>query len=225
MKITAGPIVAGGLLAAVLGTSAVFAEPIQTATPVQTTDWSGYYVGLSATQPTGDNYWDRPALGDHATLSDDWSGTLPILTVGRDWQRGGLTFGAAFSLSSGEITAAPQPGIYLLCNDCDTIVSDLMTLRARAGLAAGKMHFFATGGFAEADVAGTSGGGQTTVNSGTLSGWTLGLGVERRLGEKISLTAGYDHFDLGAITLERHNPGAISKIEFGLMQLGVNYRW
>jgi opacity protein-like surface antigen len=225
MKRAAGPIAAASLLAAILGTSAVFAEPTQTATPSQTTDWSGYYVGLSAAQPTGDNYWDRPALGDHSTLSDDWSGTLPILTVGRDWQRGQLTFGAAFSLSGGEITAAPQPGIFLLCNDCDTIVSDLMTLRGRAGLAAGKMHYFVTGGFARADVAGTSGGGQTTVNSDTLTGWTLGLGVERHLGEKLSLTAGYDRTDLGAITLERHNPGAISEIKFGLMQIGVNYRW
>lgn len=219
MKITAGPIVAGSLFAAVLGSSAALAEPIQSA------DWSGYYVGLSAARSTGDNYWDRPALGDHATLSDDWTGALPILTLGRDWQRGQFTFGAAFSLSNGEITASPQPGIYLLCNECDTIVSDVMTLRGRAGLADGKMHFFVTGGYAQGDVAGTSGAGQTTVNSGTLTGWTLGLGVERHLGETVSLTASYDHFDLGAITLERHNPGAISKIEFGLMQLGINYRW
>lgn len=225
MKRAAGPIAAASFLAAALGTHPVFAEPSQTATPGQTTDWSGYYVGLSAAKPTGDNYWDRPALGDHATLTDDWSGNLSILTVGRDWQRGQFTFGAAFSISSGEITASPQPGFYLLCNECDTIINDLMTLRGRAGLAEGKMHFFATGGFAEADVAGTSGAGQTTVNSDRLSGWTLGLGVERRIGEKLSLTASYDHFDLGAITLERHNPGAISEIEFGLMQIGVNYRW
>lgn len=225
MKRAAGPIAAASVLAAILGASSVFAEPTRTASTGQVTDWSGYYVGLSAARPTGDNYWDRPALGDHATLSDDWVGSLPILTVGRDWQRGQFTFGAAFSLSSDEITASPQPGIFLLCNDCDTIVSDLMTLRGRAGLAAGKVHVFATGGLARADVAGTSGGGQTTVNSDTLSGWTLGLGVERSLGEQLSLTAGYDHFDLGEITLERHNPGAISKIEFGLLQVGVNYRW
>ena len=222
MKRAAGPIAAASFLAA---SSAVFSEPTQTAPAGQMTDWSGYYVGLSAGQPTGDNNWDQPALTDHSTLSDDWSGTLPILTVGRDWQRGRLTFGAAVSLSSGEITAAPQPGIFLLCNDCDTVVRDLMTLRGRAGLAAGKMHYFATGGFAQADVTGTSGNGQTTVNSGTRAGWTLGIGVERRLGENISLTAAYDHTDLGSIPLEGHAAGTISEINFGLMQIGVNYRW
>lgn len=200
-------------------------EPAPAAAPAATNDWSGYFIGLASARPSGDNAWDLPALEDHALVPDSWTGRLTTVTLGHDWQRGRLTFGTAISRSNGEITAAPQPGIYLLCNDCNTIVSDLTTLRARAGIAAGKTHLFATGGYARADVAGTSGGGQTTVNGATLTGWTLGLGVERQISSRLSLTASYDHTDLGTITLDRHVPGTIAEIDFDLMQFGLTYRW
>lgn len=187
-------------------------------------DWSGYYVGVSTAQPQGDTTWDLPRLAFSLTPGE-WSGTLPALTLGRDWQRGRLTFGAALSLSNGEISARPVGDPNFSCFECDTVVSDLKTLRGRAGLAAGKMHYFITGGFAEADVAGTSGSGRTTVNSGKLTGWTLGLGLERKLTDNITLSASYDKVDLGSIILDRHVPGTIAEIDFGLMQIGVNYRW
>ncbi|WP_295078661.1 outer membrane beta-barrel protein [Tabrizicola sp.] len=225
MKITAGPTVAGGFLAAVLlGTSAVFAEPIQTATPVQTTDWSGYYVGLSAARPTGDNTW-RVSEFELFLIPDEWSGTLSTLSLGRDWQIGRLIFGAVLGVSNGEIAAQPQSDIWYTCFQCDTLISNLVSLRGRAGLDLGKTMVYAAGGVTQADVAGTSGNRQTVVNSDTLVGWTLGVGLERKITGQISLTAGYDFTDLGNIALERHVEGTDTSIEFGLMQIGVNYRW
>ena len=229
MAIRPDRLAAAGSLVALLSSAALAGGPVADATSqagpaAATGDWSGYYAGLSVARPTGDTTWDLPRLA-FSLLPDGWSGTLPTLTFGRDWQRGRLTFGAAVSLSSGEISAAPQSDVFFSCIQCNTVVSDLMTLRGRAGLASGRMHYFATGGLARADVAGTSGAGQTTVNSGSLTGWTLGLGLERRLGEHVSLSASYDHTDLGSITLDGHVPGTVADIDFGLMQIGVNYRW
>jgi len=230
MKNISGLLPTVGALA-ILACSAVSAGGLEEVDPppilaasVVTNDWSGFYVGLTAAKPTGDNNWDLPRLA-LKLVADSWSGTLPILTIGHDWQRGRLTFGAAFSLASGEITAAPQSSVFFSCFRCNTVVSDLMTLRGRVGVASGRMHYFVTGGFARADVAGTSGGGLTSINSETRNGWTLGLGIEHRLGEKLSLTASYDHTDLGSIDLSPHVSGTVSDIDFGLIQLGLNYRW
>lgn len=219
-----GTFVVFACTSALAGGPVVVDAPVAPVVSAAPTDWSGFYVGLAAAKPTGDNNWDLPRLALEL-VADSWSGTLPILTVGHDWQRGNLTFGAALSLAPGKITAAPQSAVFFSCSRCNTVVSDLMTLRGRVGFASGRMHYFATGGFARADVAGTSGGGQTTVNSGTMNGWTLGLGVEHRLNEKLSLTASYDHTDLGTIDLSGHVPGTVSDIDFGLIQVGLNYRW
>lgn len=224
MKTRASLVAAGAVLAAFAMPSAVFADPTQPTTPSQASDWSGSYVGLSAGRPTGDNTWSIDA-SDLSLVPGDWSGTLPRLTLGHDWQRGRLTYGAALSLSSGDISAAPQSDVFFSCFECNTVVSDLLTLRVRAGLSAGKTLVYAAGGLAQGDVSGTSGDGQTVVNSDRLTGWTLGLGVERQIAQQISLTASYDHTDLGSIALDGHVDGTDSSIEFGLMQIGVNYRW
>jgi outer membrane immunogenic protein len=231
MTSRSGQLAAAGILCVVACTAALAGGPVETAPAepapfalAEPGDWSGFYAGIAAARPKGDNTWRLRDL-ELSLIPDDWSGTLPVLTLGRDWQRGRLTFGAALTLASGEISASPQSDVFLTCFRCDTVVSDLITLRGRAGLASGRMLFFASGGFAQADVAGTSGAGATTVNSATLTGWTLGLGVERRIGDKLSLTASYDHTDLGAIDLSRHVTGTDSKIDFNLMQIGVNYRW
>ncbi|MDP3194457.1 outer membrane protein [Tabrizicola sp.] len=236
MTSRSGPLAAAGILCVIACSAALAGGPVETAPAVSAPaepaplalavpeDWSGFYIGIAAARPRGDNTWRLNDL-DLSLIPSDWSGTLPILTLGRDWQRGRLTFGAALSLANGEISASPQSDLFLSCFRCDTVVSDLITLRGRAGLATGKMHYFATGGFAQADVAGTSGAGATTVNSATLTGWTLGLGVERRIAEKLSLTASYDHADLGALDLSGHVAGTDSSIDFSLMQIGVNYRW
>lgn len=223
-----GRLAAAGTLAVFLFSAAFAGGPVtESPAPVAdaaTVDWSGYYAGISVGRPTGDTTWDLPPLA-LSLVPDNWGGTLPALNVGRDWQRGRLTFGAAFSLSSGELTAAPQSDVFFSCFQCNTIVSDLLTLRGRAGLATGRMLYFATGGIARADVVGTRSSGVTTINSDTLTGWTLGLGVERRLAEKISISASYDHTDLGSISFDAHVPGTVADIDFGLMQIGVNYRW
>lgn len=231
MSYAPGFLAAVGLCAAAAFSPATAGGPVEAAAPAGAAtlpapaeDWTGFYVGIAAAQPTGDNTWDLPSL-ELWLVPGDWSGTRPILTLGHDWQRGRLTFGAALSLGSGEIAAAPQSDVFFTCFRCETVVGDLITLRGRAGLAAGKTLFYASGGFAQAKVSGTSGGGLTTVNSDRLTGWTLGLGVERQIGDRISLTASYDHTDLGSIDLSRHVAGTVSDIDFGLMQIGVNYRW
>ena len=228
MTYRTGLLAAASLLALLGASPAISGGPVTTPDLVEALpppdDWSGFYLGIAAAQPSGDNTWDLPALALFL-VPDRWSGSLTLLTLGHDWQRGRLTFGGALTLANGDISAAPQSDTFFTCFSCATEVSNLITLRGRTGLASGRMLYYASGGFARADVAATSGAGLTTVNSGTLTGWTLGVGVERRIGEKLSLTASYDHTDLGSLDLSGHVAGTVTTVDFGLMQIGLNYRW
>jgi opacity protein-like surface antigen len=189
-----------------------------------TEDWSGFYVGASVGTPRGENTWTVRGMGMEL-VPDAWSGSAVSMTFGRDWQSGRLTYGGLVSLGAGLVAAAPTSAFFFTCVACETTVEDLMTVRGRLGLAAGRSHLFATGGFARANVAATNVGGAVLINDDALSGWTLGVGLEHLIGEGLSLALTYDRIDLGALDLSTYNPQTESDISFGLVQVGMNLRW
>jgi opacity protein-like surface antigen len=107
---------------------------------------------------------------------------------------------------------------------CETIASDLITLRGRAGFAAGRMHYFASGGLARADVTATNQAGAIIVQEDTLTGWTAGLGAERMINDELSLSVTYDRVDLGTMDVPWVSAGQ-TDVNLDLFQLGMNYHW
>ena len=187
-------------------------------------DWSGPYFGFALATPRGGNAWASREL-DLSLVPDGWDGSAMVLTLGHDWQRGKLTYGALLSLSTGEHTAEPINGPFINCADCDTRVSDLITLRGRAGFAAGQTLFFASGGLAHANVTATNLFGLFVIGDKAMTGWTVGIGLERRLGENLSFTMSYDHVDLGTMDLPDYLPTGYTDIDLGIVQVGMNVRW
>jgi opacity protein-like surface antigen len=187
-------------------------------------DWSGYYVGAAIGTPNGTNTWEVHNLALEL-VPGKWSGTSVVLSFGRDWQVGRLTYGGLFTLDAGLVAASPNSAFFFTCSNCQTTVEDLKAIKGRVGLAAGASHFFATGGYAQAHVGATNVGGAVPINNDTLDGWTLGVGVERRIGEGLSLALTYDHFDLGALDLSAYVPQTSSDISLDLMQVGLTARW
>lgn len=219
-----GPdFLSAALLALALCSPVLANEPVGHGDPAP--DWTGFYFGAALATPQGDNFWSVTTLADHDLVSDRWYGEAAMLTLGHDWQRGRLTFGASLSVGHGAITATPANGLYLTCVSCDTRVSKLVSLRGRAGIVSGETLFFASGGFARAHVEATNVGGLVPVNHAKLSGWTAGLGMEHRIGDTLTLALSYDHVDLGALDLSAYVPLTKTDITFGLMQVGMNLRW
>lgn len=187
-------------------------------------DWSGPYLGFALTTPRGGNAWASREL-DLSLVPDGWDGSAVVLTLGHDWQRGKLTYGALLSVSNGDYSAAPTNAPFINCADCDTRVSDLITLRGRAGFVAGQTLFFASGGLAHANVTATNLFGLWVIGDTGMTGWTAGLGLERRLGENLSFTMSYDHVDLGTMDLPDYLPTGYTDIDLGIVQVGMNVRW
>jgi outer membrane immunogenic protein len=214
--ITALPCLAGGPI--------VLAEDQPPAVAPTTPDWQGAYVGLSIGKPTGDNVFGRSDL-DIWSSPADWSGSPTSVTAGYDWQRGRLVYGVALDLTFGDISNPTEPSDVVICFvDCEIAVSGLKVLRGRIGVTSGRNLFYATAGLARADARFTALAGVAVIGEGSLDGWTAGIGIERRMGDHITLTGEYRHTDLGVLPLNCFET-CQTAISFGTAQIGITYRW
>jgi outer membrane immunogenic protein len=188
-------------------------------------DWTGLYFGLAVATAQGENTWRVEDFDDLQLIPGPWTGRTPVLTLGHDWQRGSLTFGALVSANTAGFTATPGDGVNFTCDNCQTEISHLITLRGRAGYAKGDTLFFTSGGIARGDVRATNVTGSVTEAEDSLSGWTLGVGVEHRIGDILTLAVSYDHVDLGKLDMTEYFPSTRSEIRFNQVQVGMNVRW
>jgi outer membrane immunogenic protein len=187
-------------------------------------DWSGSYLGTALAVSGGENKWIQ-GTSDLELVPGSWSGALMVLSLGRTWQRGSLTYGTQLSYGLGSFSANPTSALFITCSiACETSASDLVTLRGRAGFAAGRMHYFASGGLARANVTATNQAGAVIVREDILSGWTAGLGFERIISDDASLSVTYDRVDLGTMDVPWVAAGQ-TDVNLDLFQVGMNYHW
>jgi opacity protein-like surface antigen len=175
------------LACALLGPAAALAE--------EHADWSGWYLGATldsyavtlteteVTLPGG-------ALSDQYDYSGDGLGFG--LHTGRLWQRDAMTYGFEIGVSTGPSAAADinSPG--------NTYFYDaglILALKARVGyVVRPKTHIYASAGLSMGNIDWdwtTSG----VPESGRVwsQGYTLGLGIEQRIGKQDALRVGIDY--------------------------------
>jgi outer membrane immunogenic protein len=211
------PAFAGGPTVTVDEPAAAVAEVVQ--------DWKGLHFGLAAARPNGENFWvdGSTSLGSEP---GDFSGSLPTVSAGYDWQRGQLVYGVTLTVSGGDVTAEPATTVSFGCEGCEFSVDKLATLRGRVGWSLGKTLVYATAGAARGHAIGTTNDGSSIHGEEDLTGWAAGLGVERYVGRKITLSAEYLETDFGRMELPTGcNTDCYTDVSFGLLQVGVNYRW
>lgn len=213
-------IPAAGLLTAFLCLPAL----AQDAASLAQVDWSGLSFGFALATPRGGNYWREDSSGLEL-VSDPWNGSAMVVSLGRDWQKGKLTYGAQLSYGDGRYTAEPGDALFINCAGCATEASDVLTLTGRVGFAAGQTRFFATGGAARANVTATNTFGLQVLADTAKTGWTLGVGVEQLVGDGLSLAVSYDRVDLGTLPLPAYLPTGQTDVVFGRVQVGMNLRW
>lgn len=223
--------IAACLLAIVVGQSALAGGPADVASdqtaPVQTapaTDWSGFYFGFALATPRDGNSW-RQASDGLELLPGPWENSSLVLSLGHDWQRERLTYGVQLSYGNGEYIANPEDAAFINCSACATEADDIFTVTGRVGLAAGQTHVFATGGLARGNVTATYDGGLQVFEDTAMTGWTLGVGVEQRIGDNLSLALSYDRVDLGTLALPDYLPTGETEVDFGRVQVGMNVHW
>ena len=179
-------------------------------------DWTGPYIGLQGGYAWGEN--DVSATGTESTEEArnadavlngrdgemDLDGFVGGLHLGYNWQSDALVLGL-----EGDIEFADINGDTDVVNAAGDKVGEieqeidwLGSLRLRAGFAADRALFYATGGLAVGGVeisVKDGDGDEFAGNSETNWGWTLGGGVEYAFTDDLSARIEYRYTDLGDI--------------------------
>lgn len=184
-------VLAAAILAAASSTAlaadVVYEEPAAPYTPPVVTvyDWTGAYIGIQ-----GGYVWTN--LSD-ATFDEDFDGGTLGAHVGANWQHGNVVFGV-----EGDINYTWNENDYIIGGFPVEVGTDWAgSIRARLGYAMDRTLLYATGGLALANgYVNVVGVGE---ESDTLTGWTLGAGVEHAFTDNWSARLEYRYSDYGSI--------------------------
>jgi len=220
--------------------------------PAAAHNWAGPYIGLHAGYGWGewdgkfydynsaaDGEWEPYTKeGEHIGNSVDLDGFLAGAQLGYNVQSGNFVFGIegdiAWSDINGSETWQTKWNDKTTEWNLDTDINWLATLRARAGFTRGSALFFVTGGLAIADVDSSyslNGGDWSGKASDTMTGWTVGGGVELALAQNWSVKAEYLYIDLGDmdVTLDDENcwkpENFDGDINLHTFRIGFNYKF
>lgn len=183
--------------------------------------WTGFYAG--GTAGVGFGGFNGPGA---RYFGDNPSGLQFGLTGGYNYQSGNLLFGLEGDYAWSHIadSASPLPGVTSSGN-----VQNLSTARARFGYSYDRALFFATGGYAGANIRGVLNNGpagSVADQSQWANGFALGLGVEYALTARISAKAEYLYTSLSSNSyfVGTPNPTNVGA-NINILRGGVNYHF
>lgn len=197
-------------------------------------DWAGAYVGATlgyvvngrervGFSDSADNY-----IGDVGDV--DLSGVTGGVRLGYRIQRDAWVFGAELGYEAmgvdGDVSYSSTVGTGTITSNVDNVlalrfktarvIDENMLFYGIAGVARGKFSY---------DLSGTAVAASDTSASYNHSGYVLGLGVERKLSERLSVTGEWEYGRFGKTDLDLG--GAITRAtpKYNQLRLGVNYRF
>ncbi|HEY0329177.1 MAG TPA: outer membrane protein [Rhodopseudomonas sp.] len=207
--------------------------PYYKAPIVQVYDWTGFYIGVNAGAGLGrDRAIQNLLPGATTTTYLQSLGALGGGQIGYNYQTNSV-FGPLVIGLEGDFQGAD------LSDNRTTLFGPVnysqkldwfATARGRVGIARGPVLNYFTGGFAVGDVRTTvTEGGFTAFDSGkrTLTGWTIGSGVEAALGGNWTGKIEYLYLDLGNKTdsFAFLGPQTLqTNVRENIFRVGLNYR-
>ncbi|KIZ34026.1 MULTISPECIES: outer membrane beta-barrel protein [Rhodopseudomonas] len=226
-RILAGAMLVGTAVSAQAADMAVKA-PYLKAPMAAIYDWTGFYIGVNAGVGIGRNRTSHSLNND--TLYINPQGGFGGGQIGYNWQTnsmlGPIVYGVEADFQGAGLS---DDSVSVLPATQYNQKSDWFgTVRGRIGLATGPVLSYFTGGYAYGNL-------KTTVNEGgiaafsdskTVTGWTIGSGVEAALGGNWTGKIEYLYLDMGNKT-DTFGPGVQvlnSKIRENIFRVGLNYR-
>lgn len=203
---------AGAATAADLGPYTPPPPPPEYAPEMPALTWTGFYIGAN-----GGYAWSNGNSDDFGRISPEgWFGGG---TAGYNVQSGRFVFGVEADAQAGDISdsGVGPAGFAKATTDW------FGTVRARAGITSGPALFYATGGFAWADMDYNVNGFR---DDSMETGWVAGGGVEWKLDDRWSTKLEYQYIDLGDQRVA-DGFGEIEKFDnnFHTVRLGLNYKF
>ncbi len=233
---------AGVALAAISGSALAADLPSRMAPPVYTPQlpiwtWTGFYVGINGgyagNQVSQDlNYGGIPYYQFKATASGFVGGGQ----IGYNWQfpTSPFVLGVEADFQGSSLKGSYLDETYYCSYNYSlaTKVNWLGTLRARLGYSFGQIMPYVTGGLAYGKV--TDSGDyyyyDAGGNSKTMTGWTVGAGLEYAITHNLTFKTEYLYTDLGKMSYtpyytDEEPYGLATKVSFHTIRAGLNYKF
>lgn len=185
-------------------------------------DFSGAYASVFALGSRGRYGNDTNFPGDG---SGDLSGAGAGVALGYLWQNNTLTFGPELNLAMPN--ASGSEDCVNPTFQCAVDVERLASLRANVGVVVGpKTMLFGTAGVALASVNafvdnGTGPQGETR----NLRGWVVGLGVEHKVRQNMSVRAAVNHYRFNGDDFQTDILYSDISVDSTTLEIGVNFRF
>lgn len=181
-------------------------------------DWTGGYVGLSLGMGQGSH---TPQLPE--TLPGS-SGGVAGVTLGYNWHSGGAVFGVEGTFLGGRISGSAP------CTNplwtCDSRISSLASLRARAGAALDNTLVFVSAGPAVGRVRHIADDGVTAFSdTRSLTGFVVGAGIEHALDSGWSVRGDIEHYRFGGRDFDLDIPYTSTRTRATVGRLSVVLRF
>ena len=223
---------AGAASAADLPMRAAPPAPVIAAAPLFT--WTGFYVGGQVGYGWNANDNDIVLPTGYVVQSGDFGdsgdGFLAGVHAGYNVQLGSFVVGVEGDIEGvfGDddddlVIVGPGGGVFTDYGFAGNALDWQGSIRARAGFAFDRALIYATGGFA---FAGISDGFGIRGNDDTITGWTLGAGVEYAFTNNLTtrLEYRYTNFDGGDNFFNNVALGS-NDIEFHTVRVGLSYKF
>jgi outer membrane immunogenic protein len=246
-------------IVAMIGAPAFAADmPVKAPPAGAAFSWSGCYIGGTAGGAwERSNYTGTPTgswIGtvDFSNVSTVTTGKLNSQSaigggeIGCNWQSGPIVFGlegdlSSWGLSSSSAATLPDPGNPGFVMNGSTSVSShwLGTVRPRLGFANNNWLFYVTGGaaftratFAQSVFFTATGSTQAGSVTNSLTGWTVGGGVEVGLTSNWLIKAEYLYVGFPTQTVNEFNPTfptftetATNRLSASIFRAGLDYKF
>jgi outer membrane immunogenic protein len=224
---------AGAASAADLPTRAAPPAPVFAAVPVFT--WTGFYVGgqVGYGWNANDNDFVLPGgfVVQSGDFGDEGDGFLAGVHAGYNVQLGSFVVGVEGDIEGvfgddddEDVVIVGPGGVFTNYGFAGSALDWQGSIRARAGFAFDRALIYATGGFAFAGL--SDGFGIVGDDDDTLTGWTLGAGVEYAFTNNLTtrLEYRYTNFDGGSNVFNDVDLGD-NEIEFHTVRVGLSYKF
>jgi outer membrane immunogenic protein len=212
------------------------APPAPVFAPVPVFTWTGFYVGgqVGYGWNANDNDFVLPGgfVVQSGDFGDEGDGFLAGVHAGYNVQLGSFVVGVegdiegVFGDDDDEDVVIVGPGGDVVTNYgfAGSALDWQGSIRARAGFAFDRALIYATGGFAFAGL--SDGFGIVGDDDDTLTGWTLGAGVEYAFTNNLTtrLEYRYTNFDGGSNVFNDVDLGD-NEIEFHTVRVGLSYKF
>ncbi|MBB1491542.1 porin family protein [Paracoccus sp. MC1854] len=214
---------AGGYIAPV-----VDVEPAPVIVAPAASDWQGGYAGITLGYAFGgDDRVGAYTADDRfiANLGDaEISGANGGLHVGYRWQRNRWVIGPELSYTFSNISddfGYDVPG--LGSGTFKSEVDDLWALKLKTGyLARPDTLVYGIAGYQEGNFTLSAGGSDVEYDA---DGYVVGLGVERLINDRLSVTGEWEYSDFGTTDVEILGANTSASSSFHNVKVGLNFRF